>query len=124
MFIDKFLLLRASLEKLSGNVITEETFPFKRESLAVSESLRRVTLKGRLLEIPLMAFVETNGNGPMSSLTIPSSKDDKIRAGSEGAVRLNIEKTNMITVGTIMAGLNNSLLRKSEYEEGIKLNLK
>jgi len=71
-----------------------------------------------------MAFVETNGNGPMSSLTIPSSKDDKIRAGSEGAVRLNIEKTNMITVGTIMAGLNNSLLRKLEYEEGIMLNLK
>jgi len=71
-----------------------------------------------------MAFEETNGNGPMSSLTIPSSKDDKIRAGSEGAVRLNIEKTNMITVGTIMAGLNNSLLRKSEYEEGIMLNLK
>jgi len=71
-----------------------------------------------------MAFVETNGNGPMSSLTTPSSKDDKIRAGSEGAVRLNIEKTNMITVGTIIAGLNNSLLRKSEYEEDIMLNLK
>jgi hypothetical protein len=30
----------------------------------------------------------------------------------------------MITVGTIIAGLNNSLLRKLENEEGIILNLK
>jgi len=30
----------------------------------------------------------------------------------------------MITVGTIIAGLNNSLLRKSENEEGIILSLK
>ena len=85
--------------------------PFKRASFAASESLRRVTLKGRLLESPLMACIENNGSeGPTSSLTIPSSKDDVIRAGSEGAVRLNIEKTSMITVGTIIAGLTNSLL--------------
>ena len=69
-----------------------------------------------------MACVEINGKGPTSSLTIPSSKDDKIRAGSEGAVRLNMEKISMITVGTIIAGLNNSLLRKSEIEDGIRLN--
>lgn len=118
-------MVRASREKFSGKVTTAETFPCERASLALSESLRRVTLKGRFLEIPFIACVEINGNeGPISLLTIPNSREEEILAGSEGAVRLNIEKTSMIIVGTIIAGMNSLLRRKSEIEEGIILDSK
>ena len=42
----------------------------------------------------------------VSRLTIPSLKFDEIFSGSFGAVRLNIEKINAMTVGTIIAALN------------------
>jgi hypothetical protein len=50
---------------------------------------------------------------------MPSLKAEAIRAGSEGVVRLNIEKISMINVGTIIAGLKSSLRRKSERGDGI-----
>ena len=53
--------------------------------------------------------------------TIPNSKAYEILAGSEGAVKLNIEKNSIITMGTIIAGLKSSLRRNCEIEEGIKL---
>jgi hypothetical protein len=58
----------------------------------------------------------------VSRLTIPSLKFDEIFSGSFGAVRLNIEKINAMTVGTIIAALNSLLRRKSLIEEAINLN--
>jgi len=104
-------------------MITEEISPFDKAIFAFSESLNSATLKGKDLEITLIAWVDIKGKDVLvSRLTIPSLKFDEIFSGSLGEVRLNIEKINAMSVGTIIAALNSLLRRKSLIEEGINLN--
>ena len=115
--------LKARSEKSSGKIITEEIWPLDNAVSALSESLNSFTLKGKDLDIALIAWVEIKGKEVLESkLTIPSLKFDEIFSGSLGAVRLNIEKINAIRVGTMMAALKRLLRRKSCIEEGINFN--
>jgi len=119
----KLFSLIASLEKSSGKIITEDICPLDKAVSAFSESLNSLTLKGKDLDMALIAWVDIKGKDVLvSRLTIPSLKFDEIFSGSLGAVRLNIEKINAISVGTIIAALNSLLRRKSLIEEGINLN--
>ena len=115
--------LKASSEKFSGKIMTDEILPSERASFAASLVLNNPTLKGNDLEMVLIACVEIKGSSKLASkFTIPSLKFDEIFSGSFGAVRLNKEKIKAIRIGTTTAALNNLLRRKSFSEEGIKLN--
>ena len=101
--------LKARSEKSSGKIITEEIWPLDNAFSAPSESLNSFTLKGKDLDIALIAWVEIKGKEVLESkLTIPSLKFDEIFSGSLGAVRLNIEKINE----------NLEILKTSTYSQG------